>query len=78
MCVWSIMAALKVEREQSTFRLMEPTLFHSSGFFVDSLEFQHQPIDYVGESPLGGGSFTYKLTIVDLAKTQFMQTAIKD
>lgn len=47
-------------------------------FFIDSLEFQHQPIDYVGESPLGGGFVTYKLTILDLEKKQFMQTAIKD
>ncbi len=33
--------------------------------FVDENEFIIQPIDFVGETPLGSGKFTYVLEIID-------------
>ena len=33
--------------------------------FVDENEFIIQPIDFVGETPLGSGKFTYVLEVID-------------
>ncbi|NIR47311.1 hypothetical protein GWO43_02400 [candidate division KSB1 bacterium] len=46
--------------------------------FVDSEEFIIQPIDYVGETPLGLGFFTYKLEVVDFENRILNITAIED
>lgn len=42
-------------------------------------EFTIQPIDFVGETPLGAGNFTYELTFDDpITPTEMMMTVILD
>lgn len=46
--------------------------------FIDDKEFIIQPIDYVGETPLGAGNFTYVLDVVDFEKKNLSITAKED
>jgi hypothetical protein len=39
-------------------------------FYVGEKEFTFQPIDYVGETELGPGNFTYAISITDFEKGQ--------
>lgn len=45
---------------------------------IDDAEFILQPIDYVGETPLGAGRFTYVIDVVDLAGHQLSISLITD
>ena len=46
--------------------------------FIDDKEFKLQPIDYVGEQPLGIGNFTYLLDISDYRAGKVSITLQKD
>jgi hypothetical protein len=46
--------------------------------FIDDKEFKLQPIDYVGEQPLGIGNFTYILDISDYSAGKVSITLQKD
>lgn len=46
--------------------------------FIGDKEFKLQPIDYVGEQPLGIGKFTYSLDISDYKSGQVSITVQKD
>ncbi len=46
--------------------------------FIDDKEFIIQPIDYVGETPLGPGKFTYVLKVVDFKNRILDISAVKD
>lgn len=47
-------------------------------FFIGDKEFKVQPIDYVGEQPLGIGNFTYVLDITDYNAGQVSITVQED
>ena len=40
---------------------------------IDTTEYIIQPIDYVGEKPLKGGKYTYKLTLDDTTLIQTLE-----
>jgi len=46
--------------------------------FVDESEFIIQPIDFVGETPLGSGKFTYVLEVIDFENKHLDIRAVKD
>ncbi len=46
--------------------------------FVDENEFIIQPIDFVGETPLGSGKFTYVLEVIDFENRILNIKTIKD
>ena len=46
--------------------------------FIGEKEFKIQPIDYVGETPLGVGQFTYLLDIPDYNSDQISITVQRD
>jgi len=46
--------------------------------FIAGTEFVIQPIDYVGETPLGPGIFTYELDVVDFENRSLSIAAVED
>lgn len=46
--------------------------------FIGGIEFIIQPIDYVGETPLGPGTFTYELDVVDFENRSLSIAAVDD
>lgn len=46
--------------------------------FIDGAEFIIQPVDYVGETPLGPGVFTYVLDVVDFKNRALNITAVEE
>lgn len=46
--------------------------------FIDGNEFIIQPIDYIGETPLGPGTFTYKIDVVDFENRSLSITTVPD
>ena len=45
---------------------------------IDAQEYIIQPIDYVGEVPLGEGDFTYEVDVLDLATGSLSIEAVED
>ncbi len=45
---------------------------------INGAEFILQPIDYVGETPLGSGHFTYVIDVFDLDNRQLSISMIQD
>lgn len=46
--------------------------------FINGKQFIIQPIDYVGETPLGKGNFTYTISVISFEQGQLGITTTKD
>lgn len=46
--------------------------------FINGKQFIIQPIDYVGETPLGKGNFTYTISVISFKQGQLGITTTKD